>query len=190
MKKFAIALLLFATAAFCFGQAPGPALSTLGARNEVYAGFLATSADYGVDIFDLSLYGGEIAYTRNFNPRWGVTAAAAVSGESRSNVKEFSGTVGPRCNLLTGRIRPYITAQIGLAYQSSNGLYAAVHHPPLRPGSSDTESGFTYRVGGGADFQVTHSFYWRMFSWDIQPQPWGQHTPWYQNVGGGIGYRF
>jgi len=195
MKKIAIALLLFATAAFCFAQAPGPALSTLGARSDVYVGFLATSTDIGGNTFASTqffdpIYGGEVAYTGNLNPRWGVTGSAAVSGGTAWDVKEFSGTVGPRCNLLTGRIRPYVTFQVGFAYQSSNGLYAGDHHPPLRPRSSDTEDGFTYRMGGGTDFQVTHSFYWRMFSWDFQPMPWGRHTPWYENVGGGIGYRF
>jgi len=25
---------------------------------------------------------------------------------------------------------------------------------------------------------------------DIQVMPWGRHTPWYTNVGTGLGYRF
>ncbi len=194
MKKIAIALLLLASAAFCFGQAPGPAVSPLGSGSDVYVGFLATSPDYGAagsggsQFFALPIYGGEIAYTKNLNSRWGITAAAAISGESTWNLKEFTGTVGPRYNVLTGRLRPYITAQIGYVYQSS-GLYGTINNHPLGPGQTASESGFAYRLGAGADLQLTRRIYWRIIQYDIQPQPWGPPTPWYQNFGGGIGFR-
>jgi hypothetical protein len=105
-------------------------------------------------------------------------------------VKEFTGTVGPRFNFMTGRFRPYGTVQIGFAYQNSDGMYARDHHPRLPSGSNTTESGFSYRMGGGFDFQVTDHLYWRVIEYDVQPQPWANNTPIYQNVGGGIGYRF
>lgn len=110
MKKIATGLLLLATAAFCFGQAPGPAVSPLGSGSDVYVGFLATSPDYG----------------------------AAGSGGSQFGV----------------------------------------------------ESGFAYRLGAGADLQLTRRIYWRIIQYDVQPQPWGPPTPWYQNFGGGVGFRF
>jgi hypothetical protein len=195
MKKIASAVLLLATAAFCFGQTPRAALSSSGASSDVYVGFIATSPDYASQgssncFFAIPIYGGEVAYTRYLSAHLGLTGAAAISGGTKFSVKEFSGTAGPRYNVLTGRFRPYATVQIGFAYQSSDGMYASDHHPPLAKGKRDVEDGFTYLWGGGADFQVSNHFYWRMAEWSVQPQPWGRHTPWYQNLGSGIGYRF
>jgi hypothetical protein len=187
MKNFTIAILLLLTAVFCLGQSPKAALYTPDA--DVYVGYIATFPDYGPHFNSYRFDGGEVAFTRNLRPHWAVTASGAAVFGSSYSVKQFSGTIGPKFNLLTGRFRPYATAQIGFAYQSSNGFYAGDHHPPLTS-KSDTEDGLTYRAGLGADLQVSRSLYWRAIQWDIQPQPWGRHTPFYTNFSSGIGYRF
>jgi hypothetical protein len=186
MKKFLVLLLL--TATFCFGQAPKAALTTPNA--EVYVGYIATFPDYGAHLDSYRFDGGEIAFTRNLRPHWAMIGSATGAFGSTYKVKQFSGTVGPKFNLLTGPFRPYATAQVGFAYQSSNGMYAADHHPPLKSRNDDIERGLTYRAGIGADLQVSSRLYWRVVQWDTQPQPWGRHTPYYTNFSSGIGYQF
>jgi hypothetical protein len=78
----------------------------------------------------------------------------------------------------------------GFSVQNSDGFYAGDHHPPLPAGKASQESGLSYRLGGGADLQMTSRIYWRLIQFDIQPQPWGRHTPFYKNFSAGIGYRF
>lgn len=188
MKKFSIIVSLLLAAAFSFGQVPTAALYT--PNLDVYVGYIATSPDYGPGLYAYQLNGGQVDIARNLRPNLAIVASGAFVYGSAYSVKQFSGTVGPRLNLLTGRFRPYIIGQVGFAYQRSNGFYAADHHPPLAPGATDNENGLTYRVGAGADVQVSRHFYWRVIQWDTQRQPWGRHTPWYVNMGSGVGYRF
>jgi hypothetical protein len=188
MKKISIAAVLLLTAAFSFGQAPTAALYTPNA--DVYVGYVATFPDYGPKFNTNRFDGVEIAVTKNLRPHLGIVASGAFVFGSKYSVKQFSGTVGPKFNLLTGRFRPYATAQFGYARQSSNNLYAGDHHPPLAIGTTDIESGFTYRMGVGVDVQFKPHLYWRVLQWDIQPQPWGRHTPYYVNFSSGVGYRF
>lgn len=188
MKTSCVAVLLFLTAVASFAQTPTVALFT--PNSDVYVGYTATFPDYGNYYNSYRFDGAEVAYTKNFRPHLAVTASAAMVFGGVYNVKQFSGTIGPKVNLLTGRFRPYVTAQAGYAHQSSDGMYAGDHHPPLAHGTTDTESGFTYRMGGGVDIQLRSKIYWRAVQWDVQPQPWGRHTPFYQNWGTGIGYRF
>jgi opacity protein-like surface antigen len=212
MKKFwTIALFaviwLVVTAGLCWAQAPQPSLNI--PNTEVYGGFLVTSPDYGSwDRF--LLYGFEGAFSKGFTDRLWISATGSFvwgnpalpnAGPSQNpllppgalvpvHVKQFSGTVGPKFYIMTGKFRPYVTGQIGFAWQHSNGFYAADHHPPLTLGAKDNESGFTYRVGGGAEYQIKPKLYLRLVQWDLQPQPWGRHKPFYQNLGAGVGYRF
>jgi hypothetical protein len=187
MKNVSVAALLLLTAVFSFGQAPRAALYTPNA--DVYVGYVATFPDYGT--FNSHRFDGvEIAFTRNLRPHLDLVVAGDFVHRSALSVKQFSGTVGPKYNLLTGRFRPYATVQIGFAYQSSDGLYAGDHHPPLPKGKRDVEDGFTYRMGAGADLQLKSHLYWRVIQWDVQPMPWARHTPFYDNFGSGIGYRF
>ncbi len=187
MKNFSIAALLLLTAAFSFGQAPKPALST--SKSDVYVGYIATSPDYG-GFYNIRFDGGEVSYSHSVGAHLAIAATGALSFNSALNVKQFSGTLGPKYNFLTGRVRPYVTAQAGFAYQSSNNLYAADHHPKLALKTTDTESGLTYRLGAGVDYQVTRRFYWRVAQWDIQPMPWGRHMPYYLNLSSGVGFQF
>lgn len=188
MRAICVALLLSLTSAICFAQAPTVALFT--PNSEVYVGYITTFPDYGQNYNSYRFNGGEVAYAKNFRPHFALIASAAMVFGSVYDVKQFSGTVGPKVNLLTGRIRPYITAQAGYAHQSSSGMYAGDHHPPLAHPSNDTESGFTYRLGVGLDAQITQKLYWRAVQFDYQPQPWGRNTPDYTNWSSGIGYRF
>jgi hypothetical protein len=151
---------------------------------------MMTSPDYGAKLFSYRLNGFEGAFSKALTPHVsGIASGAFVFGTSFS-VKQFSGTAGVKFNVLTGRIRPYATGQLGYARQSSNGFYANDHHPHLAPGASDVESGFTYRIGIGGDLDITRKIYWRVLQWDIQPQPWARHTPYYENFSSGVGYRF
>jgi hypothetical protein len=192
MKSFCLAALLAVSAGFCFGQAPKASLNV--PSTDVYVGYIATSPDYGASLFSYRLNGFEGAYSKGLNPHiYAIASGAFVFGTNYS-VKQFSGTVGAKVNVLTGKFRPYITGQVGYARQSSSskigGMYAGDHHPPLASNATDVEDGLTYRVGIGGDLQLTSKIYWRMLQWDMQPQPWGRHTPFYNNFSSGVGYRF
>lgn len=130
------------------------------------------------------------AYTRELGARWGVIASGAAVFGSFYDVKQFSGTAGAKFNFLTGRVRPYATGQAGYSWQSSNGMYANDHHPPLKPNTTDTEDGFTYRLGAGLDIQMSRRISYRLIQWDVQPQDWAGHTPFYNNFSTGISFRF
>jgi opacity protein-like surface antigen len=192
MKKLCIAAFLFVTAGFCFAQAPKPSLNV--PSTDVYVGYIATFPDYGPHLDSYRFNGFEGAFSKGLTHRISAIASGTFVFGSVYNVKQFSGTVGAKVNVLTGRFRPYATGQIGYAHQSSSsaigGLYAGDHHPPLANNATDVESGLTYRMGVGADLQMTRKIYWRLLQGDIQPQPWGRHTPFYVNISSGIGYRF
>ena len=188
MKNLYIAALFLLSATFSFAQAPTVALYT--PNNEVYVGYIATFPDYGPKLNSYRFDGIEVALIKNVRPHFAYVATGAMVFGSGFDVKQFSGTLGAKMNILTGRVRPYAIAQAGFAYQSSNGMYANDHHPPLAAGSTDVEDGLTYRMGAGVDVQIRHNVYWRVLQWDVQPQPWGRHTPFYQNFSSGFGYRF
>jgi hypothetical protein len=188
MKIFSIIALLLLTAIVSFAQAPGAGLHT--PNLDVYAGYFATSPDYGYGAYVYQFNGAEVGVTKYLRPRLGIVASASFQEGSPYNVKQFSGTVGPKFNLMTGRFRPYGTFQVGYSRQVSDGMYAADHHPPIAKGLTVTESGFTYRMGVGLDLQLNQHWYWRALHWDTQPQSWGRHSPWYTDFGTGVGYRF
>jgi hypothetical protein len=192
MKNFCIAVLLVVAAGICFGQAPKASLNV--PTTDVFVGYITTSPDYGPGLFSYRLNGFEGAYSKGFSRHFAVIASGAFVFGTNYNVKQFSGTVGGKYNFLTGKLRPYGTAQVGYAHQSSSskigGLYAGDHHPPLALGATDVEAGLTYRIGAGADLQMTPKIYWRIVQWDIQPMPWARHTPEYVNFSSGMGYRF
>jgi hypothetical protein len=188
MKTLYIATIVVLASALCFPQVPVAQFN----RNvsDLYIGYVSTFPDYGPQLDSYRFNGVEVAYTKSFSQHFSVVASGAGSFGSPDSVKQFSGTIGPKYNILTGRFRPYITAQAGFAAQNSNGMYAGDHHPPQRAGTSLTEDGFTYRMGAGADLQLNRKIYWRVLQFDIQPQPWGRHTPFYVNFGSGVGMRF
>jgi len=189
MKKYSIAVLLvLLPTCLCFGQVPRVPLNT--ARgSDVYVGAMVVLPDNG-RFGNYRLYGGEGAYTKKLSARWAVIASGAGVYGKFLNVTQITGTAGVKFNFLTGRFRPYGTTQIGFVYQSSNDEFAADHHPPLKPHTTDIEDGLTYRLGGGADLQLSHRIYWRIVQWDVQPEPWARHTPLDVNFSSGIGYRF
>ena len=198
MKKICIAALCVAwlvlTAAVSVAQAPVPTLTV--PNTEVYGSFVVTSPDYGNKWSDNLLYGFEGGVSKGFTRHLWVTASLDfVFGNptilnTDMHIKQFSGTLGPKYYVMTGKIRPYGTFQIGYARQSSHGLYAGDHHPPLPIGTHTLEQGFTYRFGGGVEWQLKPRWYWRVAQWDWQPMPWARHTPFYSNLSSGVGYRF
>jgi hypothetical protein len=151
---------------------------------------MATFPDYGPNWNSYQFNGGEVAYTRYLGVHWGVIASASGVAGSVYDAKQGSATAGVKYNLFTGRLRPYATLQAGYARLSTNYMYANDHHPPLKPGTTDIESGLTYRAGAGLDVQIKGRIYWRAIQWDVQPQPWGRHTPFYNNFSSGVGFRF
>jgi hypothetical protein len=190
MKNFCIAVLLVVTAGICFGQAPKSSLNV--PTTDVYVGYITTSPDYGGGLFSYRFNGFEGAFSKGLSRHVALIASGTFSFGTAYNVKQFSGTVGGKYSFRTGKFRPYGTAQLGYAHQSSHsamgGLYAHDHHPTIV--GTDVESGLTYRLGGGADLQMTPKLYWRILQWDVQPMPWGRHTPDYVNFSSGMGYRF
>jgi len=208
MKNFCVAALLFVIVGSGWAQAPAPSLRV--PNTEVYGGFQVTSPDYGSWSHFL-LYGFDGAFSKGFTDRLWITVEGSYvwgnpeipnAGPSFNpfippgalvgmHVKQFSLTVGPKFYLVRkGRFRAYGTGQLGFAVQHSRGFYAADHHPPLLLGTSDNESGLSYRLGGGAEYQFKEKLFIRLVQWDVQPQPWGRHRPFYQNLGAGVGYRF
>ena len=188
MKIFAVTVSVLLLAAGALAQVPTAPLET--SKSDVYVGFVATYPDYGNSFTSLRFNGGEVAYTKSFFPHVELSATGDFVMGTTYSVKQFSGMVGPKINILTGKIRPYGIAQAGFSLQNSNGMYAADHHPPAPAGKSLTEDGFSYRFGAGVDWQLKRRIYWRIVQVDTQVMPWGRHTPWYFNVGTGLGYRF
>jgi hypothetical protein len=188
MKFFSIIASLLLTAIVSFAQAPNSGLSMPSA--DVYVGYFATSPDYGSGAYVYQFNGAEVGYTKYLRPRLGIVGSVSFQEGSPYSVKHFEGTVGPKFNLMTGKFRPYGTFQIGYAHQSSDGMYAADHHPPIAKGLTVDESGFTYRMGVGLDLQFNKHWYWRALHWDTKAMPWGRNSPWYTDFGTGVGYRF
>jgi outer membrane protein W len=188
MRVLSVAVLFFLSVASAFSQAPRGAQYT--SESDLYVGYITTFPDYGPQIDSYRFNGAELAYTKTLLPHWAVTASGSAVFGSVFDAKQISATAGAKYNFLTGRVRPYATAQIGYARLSTNHMYSGDHHPPLPAGTRDIESGLTYRGGLGVDLQMSRGFYWRAIQWDVQPQPWGRNTPFYYNFGSGLGYRF
>jgi hypothetical protein len=189
MKASLTAVLILLTAAVSsFAQTPTAAFFK--PSSDVYVGYVTTFPDYGATYDTIRLNGAEVAYNQNFRKHLSLTVAGDFVQGGPYSVSQFTGTVGPKVVLLTGKIRPYGTLLAGYSRQNSNGMYASDHHPALPAGKSLTESGLTYRMGGGVDIQLSSKVYWRAIQFDMQPQPWGRHTPDYSNWGSGFGYRF
>jgi hypothetical protein len=188
MKRICLAILMMMKAGFCFAQAPQPSFSS--PTTDIFAGYMATIPDYGSSYNTFQINGAEVALSKALSPRLSLIASGAFVFGTRYNIAQYSGTAGVKVNVLTGRFRPYVTGQAGFSVQNSDGFYASDHHPPLPAGKPSQERGFSYRFGGGADLQVASRIYVRLIQFDIQPQPWGRHTPWYNNFSTGIGYQF
>jgi len=188
MRNYCIAWLLILASTLCFGQAPKSPFYT--SSSSVFVGYIVDFPDYGNSFYSFQFNGAEVAYSKALNRRWSLVASGAGVFGSRFDVKQYSGTVGPKFNFLVGKIRPYATVQGGFAYQNSNYMYSGDHHPPISTKKRDIEDGFSYRAGLGGDIQVTRRLYWRAVQWDVQPQPWARHIPVYENFSSGIGYSF
>ncbi len=176
------AALLLAPAS-SFAQAPAPSLSV--PRTDVYAGFMVNVPDYTTPVGSIhNLSGYELAFTLHLGDRLGLTASGAEMFGSGAD--QFQLTAGPRFNILTGRFRPYGTAQLGVSNQDSDTV-----HPGERTAAFSRRNAVTYRVGGGADYQLTRRIYWRVGQWTAQPVPWARHaSSLFQNFSTGLGYQF
>jgi opacity protein-like surface antigen len=184
MEKLSIAALLLLTAALSFAQAPSPTLHN--ATSDIYAGYVVNVPDYAGDGAVHKLQGYEIAFTRHFGSRWGLTASGGQVISTGSNQNQWQFTAGPRFNVLTGRFRPYGTGQFGISNQDSDSL-----HPGVLTAHFSRRNALTYRVGAGADYQLTSHLYWRMGQWTAQAVPWGRHaSSLFQNFSTGVGYQF
>jgi hypothetical protein len=179
MKNFCIAVLFVAMAGVCFAQAPQSSVSV--PNTDVFVGYIMTSPDYGGGLFAYRLNGFEGAFSKGLSSHFAVVATGDVQfGDIFiHHATQFSGTVGGKYSFLTGRFRPYGIGQAGFAHQNSNGAYA-----------HDVVDGLTFRMGGGADLQLTPKLYWRIAQFDEQRMPWARHRPYYVNISSGIGYRF
>lgn len=190
MKKLSIAALICMLATVCVCQVPKPVMHL--STSDIYVGGIVVSPDYGQ--FSTYLFkGGEVAYTRSFSSHVSLTADGyyvfgpqPYFGHDKSTM--FSVTAGPKIYILTGRVRPYVTAQAGLSYQNST-LYNINQKPPVTTGKAITLDGFTYLMGGGLEYQIWRSMYIRAQA-AIQPQPFDGGKPWYETVGVGVGYHF
>jgi len=175
---------LLLTPALSSAQAPKPSLSI--AHSDVYAGFVVNVPDYSTFGSNPTLKGYELDYTLQIVDRLGLTAAGGQTFNSAYGTFQYQLTAGPRFNILTGRFRPFATAQVGISNQDSDQL-----HPGVFTAASSRRNAFTYRVGGGADYQLTGHLYYRIGQWTAQPAPLGRHaSSLFQNFSTGLGYQF
>jgi hypothetical protein len=185
MKKTAFITLLLVLATPCFAQVPKAIFHA--PTSDVYIGYTGTFPDYGPTLATYRFDGVEIGYDKGLSTHLGLTAAGMISsGPFKGTL--MSGTAGLKWLVLTGRFRPFAMGQVGYSRIKATNMYNYDYKYP--PNQQLTESGFTYRMGGGVDFQFSQRFFWRAIQWDVQPQSWGRHTPYYQNVGSGIGMKF
>jgi opacity protein-like surface antigen len=172
------------TAAVTFAQAPGASLHP--ATADVYAGYVVNVPDYATLAPVHNLQGYELAVNLHVGNRWGLVASASQTFSGASHAHQFQVTAGPRFDFLTGRFRPYATGQFGVSNQDSDQ-----EHPGVLTAHFSRRNALTYRVGGGADYQLTSRLYWRLGQWTAQPVPWGRHaSSLFQNFSTGVGYRF
>jgi hypothetical protein len=188
MRNVTVVILLFATSVLCFGQVPKATIYN--PNTELYVGYSLTFPDFGPRYNSYRFNGAEVAFAKYLTPHFALVASGNAVFGSVYQVKQYAWDVGAKYNLTFGRFRPFGQVRYGFAYQASNGMYAGDHHPPLSAGANDVEDGVTYRVGAGGDLQLTNKVYWRMLQWDVEPEPWARHTPFYQSWGSGVGYRF
>jgi hypothetical protein len=185
IATFALFGALILTPLLTLAQAPKPSLSV--ASSDVFAGFVVNVPDYSVAVGSThNLQGYELAYTLHLGNRLGLTAAGGQSFSTAYSPGTYQLTVGPRFNILTGRFRPYGTAQFGVSNQDSDNL-----HPGELTAAFSRRNALTYRVGGGADYQLTRRIYWRIAQWTAQPVPLPRHaSSLFQNFTTGLGYQF
>lgn len=183
MKKYFLATLLLISAALSFAQAPKPSIQI--ARSDLFIGYVVDVPNFGARPTPGNFQGYELAYTVNHGDRWGLT----VSGSQAfaHNLDQWQLTAGPRFNFLTGRFRPYGTVQFGVSNQDSDQLHPA--NSSRTKASADNS--MTFRLGAGADYQLTQHWYWRVGQWAAQPVPWGRHSSsLFQNFSTGLGFQF
>jgi len=189
MEKFSIATLLLLTAllltaAPSFGQAPRPSLHA--ATADVYAGYVVNVPDYTALASVPTFRGYELALTLHIGNRWGLTSSGGQTFANVPNAGQWQFTAGPRFNFLTGRFRPYATGQFGASNQDSDQV-----HPGELSAQFSRRNALTYRLGAGADYQLSSHLYCRLGQWTAQPVPWGRHTSsLFQNFSSGLGYQF
>ncbi len=188
MKKYSIAAVLLLFTSLCFGQAPKAAINYTPA-SDVFVGYVVNLPDFGSGDTSHNLQGYELAYTLHFNTRWGWTVAGGQTFRRIAPVaSEWQITTGAKVNLLTGRFRPYGTAQVGFSNQDSTLFHAG----PFPKTSANPQNAFTLRVGAGADYQLTRGLYWRIGQWTAQPVPWSRYSSssLFQNFSSGLGFQF
>jgi opacity protein-like surface antigen len=183
MKKYLIAILLLLTAALSLAQSPGPSIRI--ASSDVYVGYVVSVPDYGVRAAPHIFQGYELAYTLNHGARLGLTVSGSQTIAHSRDQWQF--TAGPRFNILTGRFRPYGMAQFGVSNQDSDQLHPADSSRT----KASAENSLTFRLGAGADYQLTQRWYWRVGQWAAQPAPWARHSSsLFQNFSTGLGFQF
>lgn len=183
MKKYFIATLLLLSAVFSFAQAPRPSIHI--ASSDLFVGYVADVPNFGARPTPGYFQGCELAYTVTDGDRWGWT----VSGSQAiaHDLNQWQLTTGPRFNFLTGRFRPYGTVQFGVSNQDSDQL----HFANSSRSRATAENSLTFRLGAGADYQLTPRWYWRVGQWAAQPVPWARHSSsLFQNFSTGIGFQF
>jgi opacity protein-like surface antigen len=183
MKKHFIATLLLLSAALSFAQLPKPSIHI--ASSDLFIGYVVDVPNFGNRPIPGNFQGYELAYTLNHDARWGLT----VSGSQTivTNRDQWQLTAGPRFNFLTGRFRPYGMAQLGVSNQDSDQLHPA----DSSRSKASVENSLTFRLGAGADCQLTQHWYWRIGQWAAQPVPWGRHSSaLFQNFSTGLGFQF
>ena len=188
MKNFCIAVLLVVMAGVCFAQAPKSSLSV--PTTDVFVGYIMTSPDYGEGLFTYRFNGFEGAFSKGLTSHFAVVATGDVSASatiypSRDAIFGHGG----RQVQLSDRPVPSLWHRAGWLRASELEWHVRQRSPSAAGPGHDVD-GLTYRMGGGADLQMTPKIYWRILQWDVQPMPWGRHTPDYVNFSSGIGYRF
>ncbi len=177
-------LMIAILSAAAAGQAPAPTATapssggTSEMNNQVYGGFLWEPTDWGAAWANFK--GFDLNYTRDFGKRFGAVAdfdrirnnesqAGDLDRGNPHNATAYGYRFGPRYNILKSRrIQPYLVALFGGAHLSALLPYPGRQSPLVQKDFT----GFSYAVGGGVDFRITHHIGARA-QWDHTRVPWG-----------------
>ena len=184
MKRvFVFTLMFVGLSLMAVAQEPAPTAKLPAApepgKNQVYGGFIIEPTDWGASWS--KYYGFDVNYTHSFTKRVGAVVdldylrnnGSTLNDLDRGtphNSHEFAYRGGPRYNLLTHhRFEPYIEALAGGANFTTKVPYPG--HSAASPILQKNWFGFTYALGGGADYHLTEH-------WGVRGEWLWTHVPW------------
>jgi len=167
MKRFTLALVcLFVFTAVCLAGSskdfpwPAPAISGSGIDKQDFA----LSYTLGVKDSNMNLgNGADLAYTRYFSRRFGLTAAADLMNVNAYSLREFGVRGGPVVRFMqNSRYRPFVHALAGLSEVSADYTRPLDAQGHFTGSNRPWKAGASVLAGGGFDTRISGSFFARV----------------------------